>query len=200
MVQLKNIVCGCEPSGTNPGDVEYVHVPNVNAPASFDTDVCGDVINQGVDGSCVSQCLYEMVRYSQERWSHSRRCPISREWVYDRRRNKGVQGMTPREGMEILRTSGLVSLYARIPSFMEVRAALIGCGPILTALPVYDATDQFWRGVDAPVGYHAVTVTAFDPDGFTFKNTWGADWGSYGYGYIPIDDFDKIVESWVILK
>lgn len=196
---LKNIRCGCEPSGTSAADVEYVQILSTAAPTAFDADVRGDVINQGADGSCVSQCLYEMVRYDREKWSRDT-CPIDRRWVYVRRQNTGVEGMTPREGMEILRKNGIVSLYARIPSVMAMKSALVSCGPILIALPVYNATNQFWLGEGRPVGYHAVTVTAFSERELTFKNTWGLDWGSYGYGCLPISDFGKIVESWVILK
>lgn len=196
---LKNIRCGCEPSGVSSKDVKYVQILSTAAPKFFDADVRGDVINQGADGSCVSQCLYEMVRYDREKWNHDT-CPIDREWVYNRRQNKTVEGMTPREGMEILRRNGIVSLYARIPSVMAMKSALVSCGPILIALPVYNTTNQFWIGDDRLVGYHAVTVTAFNENEFTFKNTWGLEWGSYGYGYLPISDCNKIIESWVILK
>lgn len=195
----QQIRCGCEPSGVSIKDIEYVQILSNSMPSIFDADVKGDVINQGSDGSCVSQCLYEMVRYNKEKWNHSD-CSINREWVYDRRQNKAVEGMTPREGMEILRRNDIVSLYARIPSVMAMKSALMSCGPILIALPVYNATNQFWLGEGRPVGYHAVTVTAFSECELTFKNTWGLDWGSFGYGCLPISDFDKIVESWVILE
>lgn len=201
-MMLKNIVCGCRLSGLvgEVNDMKFTPMMTGSMPSRFDTDAPADVVNQGREGSCVSQCLYEMVRYDRETLDHEH-CPIDRVWVYDRRQNKGVQGMAPREGLDILQRGRIISLYAQIPSMMAARSALVACGPILIALPVYNTSDRFWLGDGRREGYHAVTVTAYDEGGFTFKNTWGASWGVNGYGYISVNDFNhKVAESWVILK
>lgn len=195
---MKEIMCGCKPSGYSDRDAEYTQIMNTNAIRHYDTRNASDVIDQGADGSCVSQCLFEMFRYNSETWK-GRECPIDRTWVYDRRQDRAVEGMTPREGLEILRNNGHIQAYARIPSIVAARSAVIACGPILIALPVYNATNEFWLGDGRPIGYHAITVTAFDEDGFTFKNSWGADWNASGYGHLPVENFNKVIESWVII-
>lgn len=194
----KLIICGCKPSGYSDRDVEYTQIMDLNVIRHYDTHNASDVINQGADGSCVSQCLFEMLRYNSETWNRGK-CTIDRTWVYDRRQNKAVEGMTPREGLEILRSSQHIQTYARIPSIVAAKSAIMACGPILIALPVYNATDEFWLGDGRPVGYHAVTATAFDEDGFTFKNSWGADWNAGGYGHLPVENFNEVIESWVII-
>ncbi|MBR1871077.1 MAG: hypothetical protein IJ802_04555 [Kiritimatiellae bacterium] len=47
------------------------------------------------------------------------------------------------------------------------------CADGVFAMPGADAAAQ---------GRHAVLVTGFDADGFTFRNSWGAKWGRRGYG------------------
>lgn len=195
---MKEIMCGCKPSGYSDSDSEYTQIMDLNAIKNHDTHTASDVIDQGVDGSCVSQCLFEMLRYNSETWK-GRKCNIDRTWIYNRRQDKAVEGMTPREGLEILRNSRYIQTYARIPSIVAARSAIIACGPILIALPVYNATNEFWLGKGRPIGYHAVTATAFDEDGFTFKNSWGADWSAGGYGHLSVEDFNKVMESWVII-
>lgn len=194
----KEIICGCTPSDHSDADVEYAYIPDTPRISQYVLDVKADVIDQGADGSCVSQCLFEMIRYRNDQAFEP--CQIDRLWVYERRQNKDIQGMTPREGMEILHRNGIVGLYARIPSAAAAKSALVACGPILIVLPAYDFTDQFWAGEGRPVGYHAVIVTEFNTERFVFKNTWGTEWGSYGYGLLPVSDFNKIMESWVILS
>ena len=36
-------------------------------------------------------------------------------------------------------------------------------------------------------GGHAVTIVGYNPNGFIFKNSWGADWCDKGYGYISYE-------------
>lgn len=194
----KEIICGCLSSDHSDADVEYAYISDTLRISQYALDVRADVIDQGADGNCVSQCLFEMIRYRSDQAFEP--CQIDRLWVYERRQNKGIQGMTPREGMEILHRNGIVGLYARISSTAAAKSALVACGPILIVLPAYDFTDQFWAGEGRPVGYHAVTVTEFNSERFVFKNTWGTGWGSYGYGFLSVNDFNKIMESWVILS
>lgn len=53
----------------------------------------------------------------------------------------------------------------------------------------------------AKVGSHAVTMLGYDDNAglFTFQNSWGAEWGDRGFGYLPYGFFDRYFsEAWVM--
>jgi len=62
------------------------------------------------------------------------------------------------------------------------------------------------------IGGHSVTIVGYDDNSreFKFKNSWGADWGDKGYGYLPydyvsgytIDDSHSrlVDDAWTILQ
>lgn len=196
MIEMR---CDCLLSGDSKDDVICPFI-GTDVISAYDSNVEKDIVNQGVDGSCVSQCLYEMQRYMTEKW-RNKKSMIDRLYVYDRRKDKLIQGMTPREGLNILKSDGIIDTFLRIPSMLSARQALVSCGPILLALPVYTLEDDFWNNKyeeRRPHGYHAVTATAYDEQGFMFKNSWGYEWGDRGYGFLPVEDWNKVIESWVI--
>lgn len=77
--------------------------------------------------------------------------------------------------------------------------------PIVIGVPVHpkgwskpdvQMTDEMMKECQAKPGYcggHAVLVTGYDLDKrvFTFKNSWGTDWGNVGYGTISFDYIDQ---------
>ncbi|MCA9043764.1 MAG: GNAT family N-acetyltransferase, partial [Planctomycetaceae bacterium] len=51
------------------------------------------------------------------------------------------------------------------------------------------------------IGAHAVAIVGFRPEDETFQfvNSWGTEWGDFGFGYLPLQYFDRhFQESWVI--
>ena len=55
------------------------------------------------------------------------------------------------------------------------------------------------------LGGHAIVIVGYDEEKrlFTFRNSWGEDWGDKGYGYLPYDyvcDKDLASDFWVITK
>jgi GNAT superfamily N-acetyltransferase len=53
---------------------------------------------------------------------------------------------------------------------------------------------------DKAEGAHTVLLTGYDDERqeFDFRNSWGADWGDYGYGHIPFEVFrDSWIEGWM---
>jgi C1A family cysteine protease len=90
----------------------------------------------------------------------------------------------------------------------EIKAALRRYGPVVIGIPVYDPAWSTSSGIismptskDSPGGGHAVCVVGFDDGKKTlkFKNSWGADWGDKGYGYLPYEYIDKYLsEAWAL--
>jgi C1A family cysteine protease len=55
------------------------------------------------------------------------------------------------------------------------------------------------------LGGHAIVLIGYDEEKrlFTFRNSWGEDWGDKGYGYLPFEyvcDKDLASDFWVITK
>jgi C1A family cysteine protease len=55
------------------------------------------------------------------------------------------------------------------------------------------------------LGGHAIILVGYDEEKrlFTFRNSWGEDWGDKGYGYLPVEyvcDKDLASDFWVVSK
>lgn len=47
-------------------------------------------------------------------------------------------------------------------------------------------------------GGHAFAIVGYDERGFLLQNSWGTDWGSYGYAILTYDDWlDNAMDCWV---
>jgi hypothetical protein len=61
--------------------------------------------------------------------------------------------------------------------------------------------DGIWDGPDGPaLGGHAMFLCGYldDIKAFLVQNSWGSDWGSFGYGLLAYDAIDRYVsEAWV---
>ncbi len=96
-----------------------------------------------------------------------------------------------------------IKAYARIKSQLEMKRSLLVNGPFVAGVEVYKS----WftqkakssglvampkRNEDS-VGGHAICIVGYDDKTgiFKFKNSWGADWGNDGYGYLPYDYIEK---------
>lgn len=44
---------------------------------------------------------------------------------------------------------------------------------------------------NTPLGGHAVLCCGYNSDGIIIQNSWGVDWGSYGFALITWDEFDR---------
>jgi hypothetical protein len=91
------------------------------------------------------------------------------------------------------------------PTIDEIRALIASNVPVEVGILVYNAdfnTDDWrynWVDDDDSniAGGHAVTLTGYTTDDtgthFTFKNSWGLDWGSYGFGTLSDT---RLIHSW----
>ena len=44
---------------------------------------------------------------------------------------------------------------------------------------------------NTPIGGHAVLCCGYNPDGIIIQNSWGVDWGSYGFALVTWDEFER---------
>jgi len=167
-------------------------------PKSYFVKFNAPVINQGSIGCCVSCAVYEMMtNYDEMRGS---KYPYAYDLLYYRRENKSIDGMSPKEAFEMLKSDNLIKNYAKIGSLLVLKSSLIINGSALIALYVRDDIQpDFWDGNDK-LGGHAVAVVGFDERSLIIKNSWGKSYGNGGYGNLPYDAFDKVLEAWTILN
>jgi len=156
------------------------------------------VVNQGSIGCCVSCAVYEMMTNFDE--IRGLKYPYTYNSLYYRRENKSIDGMSPKEAFEMLKSDNLIKNYAKIGSLSVLKSSLIVNGPALIALYVRDdRRPDFWDG-DDKLGGHAVAVVGFDERSLIIKNSWGKSYGNDGYGNLPYEEFNKILEVWTILN
>lgn len=155
------------------------------------------VIDQGAEGSCVSQALYELYAFYQE--MKQKNIDINPTFCYDRRADKSLEGMMPREALEILRQEDKIHSYARITNLPSLKEAILVNGGALIAMIAKSDSNNFWEGPEI-LGGHAVCAYGYDSHYIYFKNSWGYDWGSNGLWKLPINQFNFITEAWTILS
>ena len=114
-------------------------------------------------------------------------------------------GVEP-EGLDAKAKRFRIHRYQRIRSSHDCRVMLAQEVPVQAAFEItnqwFDAPHGFIKMPaegDEIVGSHAVTILAFDfiHQWFRFQNSWGVDWGTRGYGFVPFAYFEKyLVDSW----
>lgn len=154
------------------------------------------VIDQGNRGICCAVVCAE-IQNIIDKYNH--KGDIKNDYVYNKRSNKNIDGMTPKEAFEILKKDGYISDYARITNQPSLKDSILVNGPALIALPVYSFDSKFWEGSKYQGG-HAVAVVGFDNEGFLIKNSWGKEWSNNGYTTLPYDEFNKIIEAWCVIS
>lgn len=162
----------------------------------YKRDPITPIIDQGAEGSCVSQSIYEL--YAFYRKMKNLKADISATFTYDRRKDKGIEGMTVREAFDIMKTEGKINSFARINNLESLKHAVISNGGALIAMMARSIGDDFWKG-DSVLGGHAVAVTGYDREGLIFKNSWGYEYGNSGMWKLPYSDFQSVIEAWTIL-
>ena len=103
----------------------------------------------------------------------------------------------PRAGADKDAIKFKIRAYARIKSGLEMKRSLLVNGPFVAGVQVFKS--WFTKKVgsrgfvpmpkpgDNSVGGHAICIVGYDEKFkiYKFKNSWGANWGSAGYGYLP---------------
>jgi len=75
-------------------------------------------------------------------------------------------------------------------------------GPVFRALPLFNTSPAFWKSngpdSDQACDFHVAAIEDYDTNGF-FRNSWGLDWGNNGCGYLPFNNWNVGVQSWLSL-
>ena len=168
----------------------------IKLPDAYQCDTL-EVYNQGAEGSCVSCAATEMmyIHDMQRNLKPSHDFPH----LFHLRKDKSVNGMNPAEAFDILKSKGKIRAYARMRSAGALRQSIITHGAAMAVFKVGCTGNRFWEG-EAGLGYHAVALTGWTPDGLTVKNSWGTEWGNDGFTFLPWADFNHIIELWTILS
>lgn len=99
-----------------------------------------------------------------------------------------------------LKEQKLINYAALVHDEQSLKTAIFINGPCVGALIVRDSnSSQFWNG-DGFEGGHAISLVGWDKDGFIIRNSWGRNWGNYGYTVIPYKDFKCFKEIWTLIK
>ena len=93
----------------------------------------------------------------------------------------------------------------------EIKSALQQYGPVVIGLTIYDSFNSANaistgripdpKPSESIVGGHAVCIVGYDDARrrFKFENSWGADWGDKGYGYVSYDYVQKYgSDAWAL--
>lgn len=86
---------------------------------------------------------------------------------------------------------------------VALHAALAEVGILYATTQVHEGWDELGRDGAIPfkerfLGAHAIAIVGYDPEGFWFQNSWGADWGRDGFGRISYDDWlTNATDVWV---
>lgn len=158
--------------------------------------------DQGLLGICVSVCVSDICKYVY-RGKKGIEWKNELSYFYDRREDKGLDGMSPREALDIAIKDGFIKSYAKVGSLLVIQHCILSNGPVILCLPVWGSyKDQFWQKSygDELEGYHAVTLIGYDKDKgtLTLRNSWGLSYGFSGYSTFPVEDLKYTTEAWTV--
>jgi len=110
--------------------------------------------------------------------------------------------------LDILAKKSRILAYQRVRNSMECKMAVAAHHPVCAA---FEITYQWFSAdkgkIEMPppnakiIGAHAVWIEGYDDNSglFTFRNSWGVQWGDLGFGYLPYPFFDTYFsEAWII--
>jgi C1A family cysteine protease len=93
----------------------------------------------------------------------------------------------------------------------EVKSALQHYGPVVIGVTIYDSFNSANaistgripdpKPTESIVGGHAICIVGYDDTKrrFRFENSWGADWGDKGYGYLSYNYVQKYgADAWAL--
>ena len=169
------------------------------------------VLNQGLDPICIPCSISAYINLIlNSKTGKKEDNKIAYFDIYNSKTIEG-EGMTFKEAFSYLKHNGVktkncifkIHTYSMIKSSLALKSAIIMNGPCFGALPVYNDTNDFWikRNGDTLLGYHAIAIVGYDPNGFIIRNSWGESYGDEkGYHHIKTEDFNKFIELWTIVN
>lgn len=166
-------------------------------PEEYELKDLPEIVDQGSSPICMSAVLSDQVNWKLNYIKGYGKLGISD--IYDLSK-KRIDGLNPKEAYQLLlsKTKYPFKRYAIVGSEIAAKNAILSNGVLMIALPVKSMNNDFWNGNDE-LGGHAVSLVGWNNDGFILKNSWGTSYGNLGYYNFPYSDFDKIIESWILI-
>ena len=156
--------------------------------------------DQGYRGICVSVCVTDICKHIYQ--GQGKVWDQDLDFFYNGRSDKSLDGMSPREALEIACNQGFIKSFAFPKNVLDVQKCIFANGPVMVGLPVYSTErPDFWNdyyGTLDLLGYHAVTLVGYDTSGFTLRNSWGTGYGHKGYSVLHYTAFGRITEAWTV--
>jgi len=119
------------------------------------------------------------------------------EWPVERPRPWPPPPEPP--GLDDLAKQRRINHYFRVRTVEECKRTLAYCGPVLASFEITNEWFTAPQGVipaSSPgaqyIAAHSVLLVGYDDtkNQFKFMNSWGADWGDSGFGYLPYNSFE----------
>lgn len=197
---------------------DYIFKSTITSlPPTFEVKKLQPARNQGNTQTCAAQVAACIKEY-QENIDIGFNEYFSPQYVFDRRSDLTMNGMTGRDTMRVLLKNGIVPEklypfgktstveqsvltetasnfkiggYANINSIYDAKAALIQNGPIYVSFLIYNTSATPWKQLNGEqnIGGHAMTIIGYNKDGFIIRNSWGSDWNKDGHCIFPYSDW-----------
>lgn len=183
------------------------------------------VRNQSNSSQCVAFATCVIAEYNDFNTNHK---PIffNTSFIYNKRPNKNIRGMSPRDAMHILYKYGAISSYdqavnenvdiiassnkikgyACVLDIKNLKKALFHNGPCLWTGPMFNKKSiRMWdiktahstkTYSDHIYSTHAMAIVGYNHKGFILRNSFGSKWGHNGYCIFPYTDWGKQTEIW----
>lgn len=186
-------------------------------------DTLPPVRDQGLKGSCVAHAVACM-KESQEFKDVNYKDYFSPIFIYNNRSNKEQNGMYIRDALNIIQTQGIlpekrypydydedvklskrvvkiaknyrIANFCRVQTMEELKYSLMESGACPVAFPIYSYHGKIWKSSGKLLGYHAMAIVGWNPEGFVLRNSWGIKWGAGGYTIYPYEDWGAHCEIW----
>lgn len=114
---------------------------------------------------------------------------------------------TEPDGMDAIAKHRRLFAYQRVRGTRDCEVLLAASIPPVIALEIDSAWYQAPHGIIGETceatSSHSVMLVGYDRDAqqFTFRNSWGAEWGDEGYGYVPYAYIRRyLVDGWFALN
>lgn len=178
-------------------DAGSIFLSQIDLPTEYDlSEQTRMVIDQGSVSMCVSVCLTDMMMCPIH---NPKKIQIKTDYFFRKRADKKLDGMTPREALDIARADypDIITSFAKVPNQIIIKKSIFINGPCMICLPCNSFDTNFWLG-GKKYGGHAVLLTGWNDNGFVLKNSWGTSYGNKGYAVFPYEDCRYIYEAWTI--
>lgn len=178
----------------------------------------GTVLDQGSEGACVGfgwmgEFLSQPVaptpmpgRFSSQRYAND---IYNSAKKIDEFPGEAYEGTSVLAGAKVMKARGFIKSYRWAFSIEAIRDAIIQEGPVVIGIPwkegMYETNaNGLVKVTGKEVGGHCLVLTGYDPamkigsrtyEVYRWRNSWGADYGVNGSGYIKSADLAKLLKN-----